>query len=523
MSRFIRLVADGHDTPTLIQRIAEHYPNLVYCSAFVTAGNKTNPRASKLHQDLKEEIRRQGLSFESIHDKLTAVAAVLGLGNQVPESGQTESIQADYYKILGVRPEADALEIKKAYRARALQTHPDTAAQANGRKQTREDSRFLSILEAYNVLSNPALKRHYDVSRQQKSRGQWSEDATISEMNAPTARMPSILKTSVFPLVLILLLLIGITAIADFAIRESSLYDGMETTAVSVKTDSKVTTKPDPPKTDVPATQTILTATYNTNDTKSKSDALDTKTKSKALPAKTDSKVTTKPDAPKTDVPATQTILTATYNTNDTKSKSDALDTKTKSIAVSAKTDSKGTTKPDAPKTDVTATQTIQTDKIPEATASRVGDLKKYKQMILSKAAPASETTVASQAATDFTGPLTRFLSRYCRAYENRDLDRFMAFFSENAVENNTPVYLLKPNYRNNFKKVAAIEYAIDLKSYTLDLNPKEIQLNGRFSLQWQGAKDREWRQYRGAIQMGLVAKNDSFLIQHLNYQFDHQ
>ena len=97
-----------------------------------------------------------------------------------------------------------------------------------------------------------------------------------------------------------------------------------------------------------------------------------------------------------------------------------------------------------------------------------------------------------------------------------------MAFFSENAVENNTPVYLLEPNYRNNFKKVAAIEYAIELKSYTLDMNPTVIRLNGRFSLQWQGAKDREWRKYHGAIQMGLVARNESFLIQRLDYQFDH-
>lgn len=130
---------------------------------------------------------------------------------------------------------------------------------------------------------------------------------------------------------------------------------------------------------------------------------------------------------------------------------------------------------------------------------------------------------VESRKPKDFTGPLNVFLNRYCQAYENRDVDRFMAFFSENAVENNIPLRQLIPSYLNNFQNITEIEYTIDKANYTLDLNLDNISLNGRFAIKWLRKGDREWRHSRGNIQMGLVANGDSFLVQQLSYQFDKQ
>jgi hypothetical protein len=59
------------------------------------------------------------------------------------------------------------------------------------------------------------------------------------------------------------------------------------------------------------------------------------------------------------------------------------------------------------------------------------------------------------------------------------------------------------------------------METYELDQRASDIRLDGRFSLAWQGIKDREWRKYHGDIQMALVAENNSFLIQQLNYRFD--
>ncbi len=64
----------------------------------------------------------------------------------------------DYYKILGVKPDATLDEIKKAYRRLALQYHPDKNP---GDKKAEE--KFKDIAEAYDVLSDPEKRKKYDM------------------------------------------------------------------------------------------------------------------------------------------------------------------------------------------------------------------------------------------------------------------------------------------------------------------------------------------------------------------------
>lgn len=63
----------------------------------------------------------------------------------------------DYYEVLGVSKNADAAEIKKAYRKLALQYHPDKNP---GNKEAEE--KFKEAAEAYDVLSNEEKRRKYD-------------------------------------------------------------------------------------------------------------------------------------------------------------------------------------------------------------------------------------------------------------------------------------------------------------------------------------------------------------------------
>lgn len=64
----------------------------------------------------------------------------------------------DYYKILDVPKEADAQQIKSAYRKLAHKWHPDK----NPDKVEEAEERFKEISEAYSVLSDPGKKDNYD-------------------------------------------------------------------------------------------------------------------------------------------------------------------------------------------------------------------------------------------------------------------------------------------------------------------------------------------------------------------------
>lgn len=63
----------------------------------------------------------------------------------------------DYYRILGVDRNASPEEIRRAYRKLAMQYHPDRNP---GNKEAEE--KFKEINEAYQVLSDPQKRAHYD-------------------------------------------------------------------------------------------------------------------------------------------------------------------------------------------------------------------------------------------------------------------------------------------------------------------------------------------------------------------------
>jgi hypothetical protein len=73
---------------------------------------------------------------------------------------------SDYYKVLGLNKSCKQEEIKKAYRKKSLQYHPDKVAQfarSSGRNPAEIQTDFVKIKEAYEVLSDVDKRAAYDV------------------------------------------------------------------------------------------------------------------------------------------------------------------------------------------------------------------------------------------------------------------------------------------------------------------------------------------------------------------------
>jgi len=67
--------------------------------------------------------------------------------------------QHNFYEVLGIARNASATEVKKGFRKIALTCHPDKVPEAERAQATK---RFQLIAEAYEVLSDAALRKQYD-------------------------------------------------------------------------------------------------------------------------------------------------------------------------------------------------------------------------------------------------------------------------------------------------------------------------------------------------------------------------
>ncbi len=194
LTRFVRQARLLSDTPSLIQLIAADAGYLLVCQVIV---NGSRHRKQELVKPVKTVCRTQGLDFQILQDKLMPAARALGLTS-------SSNAQVDYYNLLGIGPEADTSEIKRAFREKAFEVHPDTSADGQG-----DNEKFVELNTAYQTLCDPVLRKHYNLSRQNLSR--WHE----TPLQAPTTdRMGR--AVFVFQLVALLIVLVLGVFVFDF-------------------------------------------------------------------------------------------------------------------------------------------------------------------------------------------------------------------------------------------------------------------------------------------------------------------
>ena len=97
--------------------------------------------------------------------------------------------KTDYYRVLGIKRNADDKQIRQAFRELARKYHPDLNPDSN-----RAEANFKAVNEAYEVLSDPDSRKKYDLygdnwkhadQFQQAGRGQGFDFANFTPENIP--------------------------------------------------------------------------------------------------------------------------------------------------------------------------------------------------------------------------------------------------------------------------------------------------------------------------------------------------
>ncbi len=89
----------------------------------------------------------------------------------------------NYYEVLGIQANADLATIKRAFRKRALESHPDRGG---------SHAAMLVVNEAYAILANAEMRRNYDEARANRfnQRAQQMASADASQARAKAKEYP---------------------------------------------------------------------------------------------------------------------------------------------------------------------------------------------------------------------------------------------------------------------------------------------------------------------------------------------
>jgi hypothetical protein len=115
-----------------------------------------------------------------------------------------------------------------------------------------------------------------------------------------------------------------------------------------------------------------------------------------------------------------------------------------------------------------------------------------------------------------------RFLDEYITQYMKMDINAFMAFFSEGAIENRMLTYPdIYELYRRTFENSDSLRYHLEV--YSVEINKESASVTGRYEVT-QSIKGKTIKKvYMGNIQWDLIRENGSLKIKEVNYGRDYR
>ncbi|MGQ9646963.1 MAG: hypothetical protein ACUVWO_10535 [Thermodesulfobacteriota bacterium] len=115
-----------------------------------------------------------------------------------------------------------------------------------------------------------------------------------------------------------------------------------------------------------------------------------------------------------------------------------------------------------------------------------------------------------------------RFIDQYVEQYIKMDIDSFMTFFSNGAIENRMLTYGdIREVYRMTFDNSESLKY--DLEISTIQIFKDGAAVTGRYEV-IQALKGTPYKKvYRGNIQWDLIREDGVLKIKEINYGRDYR
>ena len=511
LNQFAQKVWFEQQTPSIIRLVSSNADYMKLCAAIV------NDADSDAILPFACVCREQGIDIRLVREKLIPVANALGL---TIESATSQ----DYYNILGLTSAASADEIKKSFRQKARTVHPDT--NHSGKSQSRA---FVELHEAYQTLSNPESRRHYD-QKGPSSLGQWNEQRPQSQ------KMP---RKSGYIYMIGGLALFFVTAafIFDFIFREEVLSDlpytekqppvyatklsENELQSLAYNRSSK-TTKISKPQ--VPTTLNVKKAPlpqYH-SDSGKQTVIVNHTAKKPAAPLYHPS-VSKNSDVAKLPMsPKMNKAPLPPYHFDSGKQTVIVNHTAKKPAAPlyhpSVAKNSDAAKRPMSPKMNPDDRKRKKKRVLTISPIEYI-DTEKNSALLLEKGVspPVLSLPEKDRVSMELKDKIELFIKTYCMTYEQKKLEKFASFFKADAIENGKLFHALLPQYRHNFAKIASITYTIVMHQYSYLSDSTDIKMEGEFFMRWReyGAN---WKKNSGSVFMHLEQSGNLFLVKQLYY-----
>ncbi len=536
--QLVREVKNATDTPSLISALAG---DRLLLQSVLRILNPTPGVDADFIEELAQACRQENISVPDLKRRLEPAAIALGI------STQSDDRSPDFYDRLNVPSNAPDSVIRKAYRIRARELHPDTNPGA-------DSVDFVRLTEAYRVLSNPELRERYDARRNQTP--YWVEqDHARKKENQRKILMHRQRRRTIFQLAGVVVLLLAAIGVADFFFKEQALMEPPRVAKAPVRIEQPMeepALSEKPPtleeQSERPATSKIpLEVKQQTPPFQKVEEVIDVRNPAPKAEVISISSLPESEKQPETRVEPPEKEkdpLPEKAETPNTPPKAEKPTPplqkvenlvvarnpvpKAEVISISSLPEAEKQSKPPVesalpekpPTLEKKPEKLIQQNVEPKPHPARQSPAMQQPKEVGAaepiKDSPASVAPKPEPAASHSLERIETFLASYCSAYQDLNYDLFMGYFTADAMENDQAVKDLEPRYRRNFLNLRDLAYHIDVDHYVV--RDDMIEVSGDYILRWR-FKKTGWKEREGPIFLSLVQVDEDYRVRRLVYQ----